>query len=489
MSAVILVRYQLSKVGIATALLHGRNCGHEQTIVLQSPDYQPPTPPQASIDAIVDGVNSVDVPESAEAATAVLEKVIEVAAVLGKALNPCASTDIVTERADRDLWEMACEMARTDHGMTPFIQIMDDEGIRTDFAYWKRNAGYELRDEQVRGDPYKMLVALTPVRHTDGAMIDAPATAAHLLRVEKDRRNDLLVKKAEIEQQQAGRVAELDAKMKAKLQSDAMAKATAALDEQAETKNSVWLALRSTKFDDLPKVAALKAAVSSGEVTGSSYGTCEELTLAERVVSSALSKLEEQEKRQVQEEWIAEHGSKRAKRMAKEGLSVTQIIHDERLALELPGWISIGDSYHRNICSVGSPSEDDFDLLDAAREDIEGFETTDTHNPLGLKLVDGEDIELKSYTFVGGHNALVRPVIDHLGVTLYFPAPKPSPTEPPKALIEAIEALNDAQLGKLARALQGYAGARLGLSWVLDDAGSLLGGTLEMFNLPSARKK
>ena len=129
-SAIIIVRYQLSKAGIATALRHGRNCDRNQTIVLQSPDYEAPKPPQDALEEIVGGVSGVEAPQGAEAATAVLNKMIEVTQSLAKALNPFASDDVIVEQADDEIWEIACEMASTNRGQTPVINIHDDDHDR-----------------------------------------------------------------------------------------------------------------------------------------------------------------------------------------------------------------------------------------------------------------------------------------------------------------------------------------------------------------------
>lgn len=65
-------------------------------------------------------------------------------------------------------------------------------------------------------------------------------------------------------------------------------------------------------------------------------------------------------------EWIAEHGSNRLKRLAKEGIEHSAVYRDERLALDRPGW----RFQPKNIAldEPRNPPEAALDLLDAARE-------------------------------------------------------------------------------------------------------------------------
>jgi|APSaa5957512622_1039677.scaffolds.fasta_scaffold00148_22 hypothetical protein len=429
-SAIIIVRYQLSKAGIATALRHGRNCDRNQTIVLQSPDYEAPKPPQDALEEIVGGVSGVEAPQGAEAATAVLNKMIEVTQSLAKALNPFASDDVIVEQADDEIWEIACEMASTNRGQTPFINIHDDDHDRNDFAYWHRNVGYELSVAKDRPNPYKATVSVKPVRHGDGCAIDAPASAAAMLPREKARRDGLAILFEQIEQQQAERVIELDAELKAKLQADALEKAVAALGDD-ETASSTWRALRSSDYDHLPEVAALKAAVVAGVVTPTVWGGCSELSEADSAVSKAMKQAKDEAKCHDMAAWADQHGSKRLQRMFADGMDAKSVYEAERLAHDLPGWKAI-DGYGSTPKAPFNPTDEQYDHFDRAVETFSEFAP-----------------ELRCSTFENRNSSSNMPVVNHLGKTLWLPMPPPSSDDVPSGLVADIEALNDTQLAKL----------------------------------------
>lgn len=72
-------------------------------------------------------------------------------------------------------------------------------------------------------------------------------------------------------------------------------------------------------------------------------------------------------KRSEMETWIKEHGSNRLKRSLEEGIKCQSLYLEERIAKELPGWV-----YYTDVPGTTSdpinPTDDDFALLDEARE-------------------------------------------------------------------------------------------------------------------------
>lgn len=96
------------------------------------------------------------------------------------------------------------------------------------------------------------------------------------------------------------------------------------------------------------------------DAMGNSY-----LTVS-RVVKDAKA-IAEANKLRERNDWIEKHGSNRLRRAIAEGIDCNAVYRDERLALERPGWVWVGDTPG----DYGTPrnsTDEDFALLDEARK-------------------------------------------------------------------------------------------------------------------------
>jgi len=195
-------------------------------------------------------------------------------------------------------------------------------------------------------------------------------------------------------------------------------------EETRRVKAAAWIETLDGPSRDLPEIARLRASIAQRRDVGEEYGGSGDWNEAIRAVNEAEARRVQAERAATLEieaterqTWIETHGSERLRLLLAGGYEHEAVYRDERLALDLPGWVSDPSNLDGEHDKVGSPKEPrnpPLDALRARKEAGEGVELlyvpTYRADPNAEGADDDGDVRC------GGIYVLAR---KHLGRTVY----------------------------------------------------------------------